>query len=84
MRFSLFMTATQDTTLPHKITAASLAPGHVIQHANYSPVTVTEVWPSARRGFVTVHGFNSRDATPRVMFAMLSAKAPVTVTMPVR
>lgn len=76
------MTATQDPALPHKITAASLAPGHVIYRAggtNHSPITVTAVVPCPLPGFVAVHGFNARDTTPRCMFRSLQADLPITL-----
>lgn len=78
-------TATQDATLPHKITAASLAPGHVIHRAggtNHSPITVTAVVPCPLPGFVAVHGYNARDTTPRLMFRSLSEGLVLTVTRP--
>lgn len=74
------MTATTST-----ITAAELKPGHAITRAGrtaHSPITVTAVLPCPLPGFVAVHGFNGRDATPRLMFRSLAKSLPVTVEAP--
>lgn len=71
-----------DPDAPPVIQAGDLKPGHIITRAGFTshpPITVTKVTPCPLPGFVVIHGFNSRDATPRLMFRSLSEGLAITL-----